>query len=42
MADAEDAMLKEGNRPVSGWMVPPVLVPLLLAALALAYGLLRN
>jgi hypothetical protein len=35
-------MIKERNRTISDWMVPPVLVPLFLVALALVYGWLRT
>lgn len=35
-------MNKSRSGPISDWMVPPVLVPLFLAALALVYGWLRT
>jgi hypothetical protein len=35
-------MSKDGNGSIGDWMVPPVLVPLFLAVLALAYGWLRT
>ena len=35
-------MRGESGGALGGWMVPPVLVPLFLVALALVYGLLRS
>jgi hypothetical protein len=35
-------MSKENDRSLSDWMVPPLLVPLFLAVLALVYGWLRT
>ena len=35
-------MRRETGGALGGWLVPPVLVPLFLVALALAYGLLRS
>jgi hypothetical protein len=35
-------MSRDEDRTIGGWMVPPVLVPLFFAGLALVYGWLRN